>query len=517
MLKLGWTSRLLNLMAKHERRLLSYVVQRNFCLAHHSSFSTAAASGKVPFILKTLHFKDFVDEVSPEQISAFERIPPGRVVQALSAMQKSRFFNASRAFIHSRLKTPESLTPPVFLELCRAVQNIFLENVQKAEDAHLVSALREHLSKMPHFCAETAKLFLHSCTSFDGIPKLPSNLVDRDGVVTAILGNFLRARRFEDFDQLLQKEPKFPILSSPPLFNLLVDVIEDAPRLAKVVLDRAAKETGPIDAAFLDPLKKLLRQSKHWSVNDTKVSDENQCQFCGKRLQGQDVLNSSEFAELQKAVRHLVTQGAASYAHGAPAELRALLGHVKRLPKVNGRSLVVDALNATGGRHYSDLIYKKLLYALQDFSSVMVVTRVGESVGLINRIRSLKVTTFACDKRSDDDLFILLAALERGPMCHILSNDQYAGYQERLPIETIPLYKRWLRTRVVRHDPRNTDYYMPESYALIPHCNKDTFHLPFILPRGHGDFTDKYIWLCIKRLPGADSDSSRKQELENAV
>lgn len=486
-------------IVKKELRLLSTLSQQGPSTLNGRTSKQDITSVAVPSFLKLLSYKSLRDEVHSEQLQAFKRLPVVYDVKVLSAMYENRLYDSARIFLRIRLENPSNLTPASFLRMCEFIKDIYLDGAEVAADQELISVLREQFPHMPDVCVRTAKFYLTCCNDFDEVPALPPNLIERKGVVAAVLCNLLKQNRVQDFKSLLMAEPAFPILSSKPLLSWLSKVVKSAPYVSEWFLDRMILEGVVPETSLISPTMLILKNSKLWNVKSTYISRRSRCGSCRTVLVEEKGLTGENFEQLRKAVRKYVFNTAEKFSRALPREIEALLSQIRQLPQVKGRSLVVDGLNTLGGRMYRDLLYKKLLFALQDFDSVMLILREGEPAEMIERIKQLNVSVFLCSKRSDDDLFTLLSALERGPRCYILSNDRFRCYDSHLRSLDAALFRKWLHTRLVRHHSMKTGYFLPASYTILPQCKNDIYHLPFVQKCTGQMYADKYMWFCIRK------------------
>ncbi|KHN87703.1 hypothetical protein Tcan_07765 [Toxocara canis] len=188
--------------------------------------------------------------------------------------------------------------------------------------------------------------------------------------------------------------------------------------------------------------------------------------------------------------------GTKNFSSGSPAEVRALRNHVRGLPKAEGgtKSLVVDTLNLIHGRSIEPF-YKMLLALMEDFPRIMLITRPGSKNRFIRHLSPLNISVFVCNKLSEDDLFILLAALEMGPGCYVLTNDQFSDHRHRLGHDLVPLFDRWNESRVVRYFASTYRYKMPGRFTCFPHRAPDGFHIP--VARVIAPSIYEHDWICV--------------------
>ncbi|VDP29933.1 unnamed protein product [Heligmosomoides polygyrus] len=93
-----------------------------------------------------------------------------------------------------------------------------------------------------------------------------------------------------------------------------------------------------------------------------------------------------------------------------------------------------------------------------EYSNAVIVTRPF----LAEKLKSVRwrgrVRVFACTSLSEDDLLLLLAAVEWGPNAYVLSNDRFGIHMERASRSGGLLLKEWMRRRILRFSRQNWHY-----------------------------------------------------------
>uniref|UniRef100_A0A183VCQ9 PRORP domain-containing protein n=1 Tax=Toxocara canis TaxID=6265 RepID=A0A183VCQ9_TOXCA len=277
------------------------------------------------------------------------------------------------------------------------------------------------------------------------------------------------------FASLLRSEREYPIFYSEAVLRLMASRARKTPSLAKV----------------------RFSASNAWSISEAVgISHEGICSACGHPLNQREELNEDEHWALHKALLSFLECGTKNFSSGSPAEVRALRNHVRALPKAEGgtKSLVVDTLNLIHGRSIEPF-YKMLLALMEDFPRIMLITRPGSKNRFIRHLSPLNISVFVCNKLSEDDLFILLAALEMGPGCYVLTNDQFSDHRHRLGHDLVPLFDRWNESRVVRYFASTYRYKMPGRFTCFPHRAPDGFHIP--VARVIAPSIYEHDWICV--------------------
>lgn len=458
----------------------------------------------LPLKLSKIGFVDLSDTINERQLELFRRNSiPGMQGANLAAMRKLRLFRTAR--VYARIQLTESGSPPpdLFIEVCGLVSDLQLENLFEKEDEELVKLLQQHVHCIPAPFKATAELFISSFKDIDCLPDLPINIIERQNIITAFLSSFLRSKKFDLAKSLFLNEINYRFPFSDSFVRLFVSSCKSEPSLAEAFLGKLFMMDRSLDLENLKSIEQILSSANLWSVKtDVKITETGRCSNCGGVLSRVEPVLGSEFEMLRKGMNRLLEEGAKDYTASSPHELRALRQHIARLKKQKkiGRSLVVDTLNVNKGMPTENGLYKKLLAYMEDFRTVLLVSRFVMRKSFIDRVVSLKMSIFVCNRKSQDDLFALLAALEMGPDCYILSNDRYRDHRSKMASDINALFERWLRTRAVHHRPERNDYFMPDTFAVNPQQTGIGFHLPFEIPKSRTDGWDKYVWMCaIKR------------------
>uniref|UniRef100_A0A915AKH7 PRORP domain-containing protein n=1 Tax=Parascaris univalens TaxID=6257 RepID=A0A915AKH7_PARUN len=485
-----------------EMRCGAIVLRRFAKIAQSSALKTAPSTvGQVdafPLVLQRLGV-DWNDSLTKEGVADFRKRPiVGADTNALSALRRFRLFNSARIYADV-LRSCGVVPPMVHLELCRLLAAIHLEGAEKEKDRDLLQFLQASLDDIPAPMKPTASILLTSCSTISHIPSIPSNVIERNSVVACLLGRTLRDAHVKMFTSLLRAEQGYPIFYSEAVLKLMAFCAAKTPSLAKVLLERSVAETCAPSSSIVEHFARIIRASKVWYVREkVAISPEGICSACAHKLNERDELVEEEHWVLHKAVLALLEGGSQTFSSGSPAEIRALRSHVRSLPKVEdgGKTLVVDTLNLIHGRSIEPF-YKMLLALLEEFPRIMLITRPGLRGDFIRHLSTIKVSVFVCNKLSEDDLFVLLAALETGPNCYVLTNDQFSDHRSRLSTNALPLFDKWNASRIVRYFSHTFRYKMPGKFTCFPHRTPNGFHIP--VARIISPSIYEHDWMCIVR------------------
>uniref|UniRef100_A0A0N5ALZ7 PRORP domain-containing protein n=1 Tax=Syphacia muris TaxID=451379 RepID=A0A0N5ALZ7_9BILA len=455
----------------------------------------------IPYHLKIIGFCSLNDELGLNQIEALKQLKTVDDRKILKAMYDYRLYNAARTFIKVRLLEYSKIDGLGLLHMCEFLKNLYLDGNSISSDSDVVVMLRKRLLTLPKFLTKTAELYLDSCEITKKIPEVPENTVDRAEVIIALLGSYLRNGQIELFKTLLKSEPKVSILASLSLVAQLAKAVTLKPNVCKVFLNRLVAEGAVANISLLPTVEQICQDSGKWRVQRTKVGFHGVCHCCGINLNNEFGLSEKEFIYLRDCLREYMFELAERHSLTVPDELIRFTHSLRQFSKMNKKQIVVDGLNSTSGIKNDSLLYEILLKAKQDFGEVILISRGMESRKFKEKIAQIGIRSFACSKWSDDDLYVLMSALECGPNCYILSNDRYRLYHCRLKSPASELCEHWLQTRVVQHRCISTPrFFYPPQHNLATQRNNSSIHVAFVEKCTKKMRADVYSWLCVREV-----------------
>ncbi|MFH4975278.1 hypothetical protein AB6A40_001987 [Gnathostoma spinigerum] len=135
-----------------------------------------------------------------------------------------------------------------------------------------------------------------------------------------------------------------------------------------------------------------------------------------------------------------------------------------------------------------------LLALKEQFPLILFITRFGLQKSFINYLDRIGVSIFQCDKRSNDDWFSILAALEVGRDCYLLTNDLF--HDHRVTLKSVQsLFDIWTRSRTIRFSRITRKFMMPYKYSTLPHRTKKGYHMPIAVQREASIFVYRNVCL----------------------
>ncbi|ETN85680.1 hypothetical protein NECAME_06299, partial [Necator americanus] len=116
-----------------------------------------------------------------------------------------------------------------------------------------------------------------------------------------------------------------------------------------------------------------------------------------------------------------------------------------------------------------------------EYENAVLVTRPF----LVEKLKNVRwrgqVRVFSCSTLSEDDLLVLLAAVEWGPNAYVLSDDRFSLHVERARCTGRLSLRDWMRRRMLRFNRQDWQYDELPSYAeFVQKVNPETYFLPVI-------------------------------------
>ncbi|KAL5008406.1 hypothetical protein ScPMuIL_013987 [Solemya velum] len=236
-----------------------------------------------------------------------------------------------------------------------------------------------------------------------------------------------------------------------------------------------------------ESLEKYFLMSKHgnWCTNWATVSKSGDCDCCGARLERATV-KDSEFQDLAQNFSDNVLYGKNIYFKSSPEEILRF----KEFVKCNGPfDVVLDALNIVHKNSRKPQL--KNLNAVVGFFSrhkkVLVIGRVHMlkwNRKCLEDINS-KAKTFYLENVSEDDPFMLYAALLSGRNARFVSRDEMRDHKFLLDRNLQETFQKWQRShqiRINRISPNGyVDLLMPCLYDTAAQQNRyGSWHIPYL-------------------------------------
>lgn len=180
----------------------------------------------------------------------------------------------------------------------------------------------------------------------------------------------------------------------------------------------------------------------------------------GFSLPNEEPFREQDFLSLKSSLNGLLNELSKGSGSVTRKEVAAMRQSIRSWSKADGeRAVVIDSLNVFHGSANGITALVSLANRLSaEYSNAVIVTRPF----LAEKLKSVRwrgrVRVFACTSLSEDDLLLLLAAVEWGPNAYVLSNDRFGIHMERASRSGGLLLKEWMRRRILRFSRQNWHY-----------------------------------------------------------
>ncbi|VDM14575.1 unnamed protein product [Wuchereria bancrofti] len=165
---------------------------------------------------------DALYEVSVEQFcERMKLFGSMKYLNALRILKDVRYLKTGRLLLRHLCSSSSSLPAYIVLEMVEMLVCIHMEGAAERGDEELWRNLLLLTNKVPHFLKPTVLLLLKSCCPVNIMPKLPSNLMLRPVVITALLANYVRSGKVSLFQALLAKETGYDLFKNDQLLRVL--------------------------------------------------------------------------------------------------------------------------------------------------------------------------------------------------------------------------------------------------------------------------------------------------------
>ncbi|KAL3990243.1 Cytochrome oxidase c subunit VIb family protein [Acanthocheilonema viteae] len=427
-----------------------------------------------------------------------------KYLDALRILKEVRYLKTGRLLLRHLCSSSSSLPPYVVLEMVEMLACIHMENAAERSDEELWRELLLLTNKVPYFLKPTVSLLLKSCCPVNIMPKLPSNLMLRPVVITALLANYIRFGKINLFQTLLAKETDYDLFKNDQLLRVLALHANSHPAVSSTYLRYLSQRRVILLGDNMWHFNSIICQSKYWDIKNTTISDNGDCCICGGKFKKNEDLSEMEFNLLKKEIMKYLSDDMQVFSSATDQEIFNLKKHIKQEIKSpeDRQSLVVDALNVlyTGINNMRSKygIDKVLQTSLNIFPNVLLIVRKGGDTNRVwnehDKFSNSRLSAFFCDRMSNDDLFLLLAVMELGINAYFLTNDSFINHRNMLTSSGQTLFDKWVEKRAVRLD--NRDIIMPSEFAAYVHETENGYHIPI---KTVNKSVALYSYLCVRR------------------
>ncbi|XP_030644219.1 mitochondrial ribonuclease P catalytic subunit [Chanos chanos] len=226
-----------------------------------------------------------------------------------------------------------------------------------------------------------------------------------------------------------------------------------------------------------------------WKGRFTTVDSRGVCRSCHAKLESIQ-LTGEEYTQLKNAVMRDVIEGKDVFTKTTPEELETFKRFVRQRPAFD---VVVDGLNVantSGKGSQSETLLAVVTELEQKGLSILVLGRrhmLHPSKSWdrhhMTQIKQ-KAHCFFTDNISEDDPFLLYAALHSGNHCNFVSRDLMRDHKACLPDSaTRRLFFKWQRGHQIvisQYTPgRRVRFQNRESYDTILQSDRTSWHVPY--------------------------------------
>ncbi|CAJ1074029.1 mitochondrial ribonuclease P catalytic subunit [Xyrichtys novacula] len=248
-----------------------------------------------------------------------------------------------------------------------------------------------------------------------------------------------------------------------------------------------------------------------WTGSWTTATPKGVCSSCGSALETIN-LTTEEYSELKDKVMSDIIEGRDVFCKTTPQELERFKAFVERKPAFD---VVVDGLNVANISTNKSKLSETLLTVVRELHhqglSVLVLGRKhmlrpskAWERNHMDLIRQ-KAHCFFTDNISEDDPFLLYAALHSGNHCKFVSRDLMRDHKACLPDgATRRLFFKWQRGhQLVVHGNvipgKKVRFQSIPSYDTVIQNSMDSWHLPYDETEDRSTYEVPLRWLCLTR------------------
>nr|XP_055028147.1 mitochondrial ribonuclease P catalytic subunit [Misgurnus anguillicaudatus] len=263
-----------------------------------------------------------------------------------------------------------------------------------------------------------------------------------------------------------------------------------------------------------EPLVKTIKAwfeslpDQKWSGRFSSVTTSGECQHCKTSLESIQ-LTEEEYAQLKDRVMKDVIEGRDIFNKTTPEELENFKSFVKRRPPFD---IVIDGLNVantTPKAAHSETLLAVISELEQQGLNILVLGRKhmlrpswNWDRQNMNKIKQ-KAHCFFTENISEDDPFLLYAALHSGIHCNFLSRDLMRDHKACFPDSpTRRLFFKWQRGHqlVISHytPGKRVRFQRIATYDTIVQTAGRSWHIPFDENgRDRATYEVPQNWLCL--------------------
>ncbi|KAJ3613177.1 hypothetical protein NHX12_019429 [Muraenolepis orangiensis] len=232
-----------------------------------------------------------------------------------------------------------------------------------------------------------------------------------------------------------------------------------------------------------------------WRGDWTTVTPKGVCKDCGSELESIQ-LTPEEYQHLKDRVMADIIQGKDVFKKTTPEELESFKAFVKRKPLFD---VVVDGLNLLAVVCELERLGQTILVLGRKHMLTPSRSWDRHNMGLIQK----KAHCFFTDNTSEDDPFLLYAALHSGNHCRFVSRDLMRDHKACLPDAlTRRLFFKWQRGhQLVVYGTvvmgQRVHFQMIPPYDTIVQSSGGSWHIPYDDSVDRSSYEVPQSWLCL--------------------
>ncbi|CAN0100236.1 unnamed protein product [Bubo scandiacus] len=248
----------------------------------------------------------------------------------------------------------------------------------------------------------------------------------------------------------------------------------------------------------------------NWRGHLTNIKDSGQCPICNHQLEDSD-LTEEEYNNLREKIVRDVIHGTDPFRKTSPQEFQAFQTFVEnRLPF----DIVIDGLNVSHikpTKMHCENLFDAVNCLAKENARLLVLGRKHMLTDSSNWKREImkeiqnKADFFFAENISEDDPFLLYAALQSGKHCKFVTRDFLRDHKACLSDSlTRHLFRKWQRGHQIAFassvEGKHIRFLPALCYDCVVQTTGDTWHIPY-----KDTLDEKYSyrvprkWLCIQQ------------------
>lgn len=441
----------------------------------------------------------FIDvTLPPNEIDSSLRANDSRLLTSLRLCHK---FDFGCKFIRYRLAT---LSSPALVESARLLadaevhkRSLLRTTCSYESNADIVSVAQDlynrvDRSRLPPSMALATKSLLGCVvdpvrTVSEFIPNNMKNLIHREDVHYHLACAALDSEQWDQFKAIVSSCPLSPHYSPILVFHI-IDFAVRNPSQRKNVLEwyfgALSQERTTLTPIQWSKYAFSLIKICDWKADPVTITKHGNIESYVKQhklsVPREEAFDQHEFRCLKAGINRFLTGLSKGSGSVTRKEVATLRQSIRSWSREGERAIIIDSLNvyhgSVSGLSPLVMLTKRLA---TEYENAVVITRPF----LAERLKSVRwhgnVHIFSCTTLSEDDLLVLLAAVEWGPNAYVLSNDRFGVHVDRASTTERIFMREWMRRRIVRFNKIDWKYdCLPEYGEFVQQIAPSTFFVP---------------------------------------